>query len=211
MAEPWWVRVLDFMGIEVSGEEQESAQSSADSLSSTEVDSYGGQARSSGTTRAGRRRRDPVTAPESPTAASSAHGRGRREAAAASAGPATTGTSGVNGDWSDPRTSVAGSRAGSAHLVGLPGAAGQPMRLGIYRPKSYDDIQEVADQLKAHRACVIDLSAAEGETVRRILNFLSGTVYALDGEIYKVGASVFVAAPVSIDVTGEYSSWEPDM
>lgn len=76
------------------------------------------------------------------------------------------------------------------------------IRLVLFEPRSYDDSQEIADNLKSHRPVVVNLQLVRRDQAMRIVDFLSGTVYALGGSIQKVGPHIFICAPANVDIHG---------
>lgn len=83
-------------------------------------------------------------------------------------------------------------------LVSLPG--GRTMRVVVAEPRSFDEVQPIADQLKERRPVVINLESVDKETGQKFLNFLSGTIYALDGTMQRVSTSIFVFAPANVEI-----------
>lgn len=75
------------------------------------------------------------------------------------------------------------------------------MNVIIVMPKSFDDAQEIANSLKAKKPVVVNFEGTESETAKRIIDFISGTTYALGGEIKKLGRSVFLCAPSNVNVS----------
>ncbi|MDI3316397.1 MAG: cell division protein SepF [Bacillota bacterium] len=109
----------------------------------------------------------------------------------------------------DGRTAAKrGGRQGA--LVTLPLSESRLSRLGVFRPKVFDDVQSIADELKSGRACVVNLEASDPDASRRILNFLSGIVYAVEGEIFRIGPTVFLVTPASVEVVGQAEPWVPE-
>jgi cell division inhibitor SepF len=80
------------------------------------------------------------------------------------------------------------------------------IRLMLFEPRSYSDAQDIADNLRHRRPVVINLQRVEKEQAKRIVDFLSGTVYALNGDIQKVGDHIFVCTPDNVDMQGNISS-----
>ena len=74
------------------------------------------------------------------------------------------------------------------------------MKVVVIEPKSFDDAQQVANCLKEKRPVVINFENTDGESAKRIVDFISGTTYALGGEIKKVGRNVFLCAPSNVNV-----------
>ena len=81
-------------------------------------------------------------------------------------------------------------------------------RLVVFEPRSFDDVQAIAAHLREGRPVVLTLKATDRETARRIVDFLSGTVYALDGTMRRVDDDIFLCAPSGVDVQLEGLSAE---
>lgn len=75
----------------------------------------------------------------------------------------------------------------------------------LFEPRVFSETQDIADELKAERAALVNLSKVDHSPKKRIVDFLSGTVYALDGDIQKVGSDIFLCTPNSVGVEGEIS------
>lgn len=75
------------------------------------------------------------------------------------------------------------------------------MKVIVIEPKSFDDAQQVANCLKEKRPVVINFENTDAEAAKRIIDFISGTTYALSGEIKKVGRNVFLCAPSNVNVS----------
>lgn len=78
-------------------------------------------------------------------------------------------------------------------------------RVVLIEPKLFAEVQDIANELKNHRSVVINLQRLSIETSKRVVDFLSGTVYALDGEIQKLGQETFLCVPENVDITGVIS------
>jgi cell division inhibitor SepF len=75
----------------------------------------------------------------------------------------------------------------------------------LIEPRVYAEAQDIADHLKNRRAVVVNLQRIEHDQAKRIVDFLSGTVYAIGGDIQKVGSSIFLCTPDNIEVSGNIS------
>jgi len=71
----------------------------------------------------------------------------------------------------------------------------------IVEPESFDEAQHIVDKLRGKQPILLNLSKTEHEVSIRIIDFISGAIYALDGNVEKVGDSVFLFAPDSINIT----------
>lgn len=74
----------------------------------------------------------------------------------------------------------------------------------IVQPETFDDAQDICDHLKSKKPVVINLEEVEKESAQRIIDFLSGSVYALDGTIQKVANGIFLIAPNNVDIMGDF-------
>lgn len=72
----------------------------------------------------------------------------------------------------------------------------------LLEPRSYEEVQDIADHLCSRKAVIINLQRVPREQGRRIVDFLSGTVYAIGGDIQKVGSQIFFCAPDNVDISG---------
>jgi cell division inhibitor SepF len=74
----------------------------------------------------------------------------------------------------------------------------------IFQPETFDDAREVCDHLKSKKPVVVNLESLTKETAQRVVDFLSGSVYGLDGDIQKVSANIFMIAPNNVDIMGDF-------
>lgn len=74
----------------------------------------------------------------------------------------------------------------------------------VMQPENYDDAQEICDHLKNKKPVVINLEDIEKGDAQRIIDFLSGAVYALEGNIQKVTSGIFLIAPNNVDIMGDF-------
>ncbi|MGN1401745.1 MAG: cell division protein SepF [Bacillus sp. (in: firmicutes)] len=75
----------------------------------------------------------------------------------------------------------------------------------LFEPRAYSEAQEIADHLTSKRAVVVNLQRIAHDQAKRIVDFLSGTVYAIGGDIQKVGSNIFLCTPDNVDVSGNIS------
>ncbi|HEY4600384.1 MAG TPA: cell division protein SepF [Cerasibacillus sp.] len=75
----------------------------------------------------------------------------------------------------------------------------------LCEPRTYSEAQEIADHIRNRRSVVINLQQLEHEQALRIIDFMSGTVYALNGQIQKLGTETFLCTPDNVDVSGSIS------
>ena len=78
------------------------------------------------------------------------------------------------------------------------------MSVVIIKPEEYEDAQEICDQIKSNRPVVVNLEKVEYPVAQRIMDFLSGTCYSLEGSIQRVANNIFIIAPGSVDISGNF-------
>lgn len=84
------------------------------------------------------------------------------------------------------------------------------MKVMVIEPVSFDDAQQVADHIRNHKPVVVNFENTNGDIAKRIIDFISGTTYALSGDIKKVGKNVFMCAPDNVSVNfSEESKKQP--
>ncbi|MBQ1231721.1 MAG: cell division protein SepF [Clostridia bacterium] len=77
------------------------------------------------------------------------------------------------------------------------------MQVVLCKPERFDDVPSVADHLNDKKTVVLNLEAANRETSRRIIDFLSGVAYANHGNIKKIANSTYIVTPNDVNVMGE--------
>jgi len=76
------------------------------------------------------------------------------------------------------------------------------MKVVVYQPSSFEDTQSIINNLKNRKPVVITLEMLDSALAQRVLDFVSGAVFALDGSIQKVSKGIFVIAPKHIEIVG---------
>lgn len=87
------------------------------------------------------------------------------------------------------------------HAAGTAAESARQMKVMVIEPSSFDDAQQVADHLKNKKPVVVNFENTDSEAAKRIIDFISGTTYALAGDIKKVGKNVFLCAPNNVNVS----------
>lgn len=94
----------------------------------------------------------------------------------------------------------------NSNVVSLPTAAS--MKMIVYHPISYEDTQNIIDNLKSRKPVIVNMEELEIDCAQRILDFMAGAIYALNGTIYKISRGIFVVAPTNYDIIGNDESAE---
>lgn len=80
---------------------------------------------------------------------------------------------------------------------------GAALELKVVKPEKYEDVPQIADHLLNRRTVVLNLEASNKEVSRRIIDFLSGVAYALDGRLSNVAVNTYLITPAHVTVSGE--------
>ena len=80
---------------------------------------------------------------------------------------------------------------------------GGAIELKVVKPERYSNVQQIADHLLNHRTVVLNLESTNKETAKRLLDFLSGVAYSINGQLKRVATNTFVITPENVDVSGE--------
>lgn len=84
----------------------------------------------------------------------------------------------------------------------------QSVKMVITQPTSFDQSEEICNYLKEKKSIIVNLEYVNKDVARRIIDFLSGAVHALDGHIQKVSNSIFLLAPVNYDIESDLAREE---
>lgn len=77
------------------------------------------------------------------------------------------------------------------------------LQVVLVKPDRFDVVSEIADHLRDKQALVLNLESTNKDVARRLVDFLSGCAYALDGKIKKVAISTYLITPYNVDVVGD--------
>lgn len=88
-----------------------------------------------------------------------------------------------------------------SHLVDINNS--NHMKVIVYKPKKYSDAEQIVTNLKAKKPVVVNLEDIDVELARKIFNFCSGAICALDGEMRKISKEIFILAPNNVTLDAE--------
>ena len=80
---------------------------------------------------------------------------------------------------------------------------GSQLQVVLVKPERFEDAPSIADHLNAKKTVVLNLEAADRDVSRRIIDFLSGVAYAIDGRIQRVANNTFIITPYNVDLKGD--------
>lgn len=75
----------------------------------------------------------------------------------------------------------------------------------LLEPRAFSEAQQIADYLKNRNSVVVNLKRVTSDQAKRIIDFLSGVVYAIGGSMQKIGVGIYIVAPKNVNVQGKIS------
>ena len=91
--------------------------------------------------------------------------------------------------------------------VVLPNGTGKNVRVAVF---AKGDAAKAADELRGRRAVILNMENVDKALTRRVVDFLSGCVYALDGQVKKVAQSTYLFCPHSMDIVGDLETFQAE-
>ncbi len=82
-------------------------------------------------------------------------------------------------------------------------SSGAALEMKVVKPERFDEVRAIGEHLLARRTVVLNLEETNKETTKRIIDFLCGVVFAIDGQVKKVANATYVVTPKNVDVSGE--------
>ena len=115
-------------------------------------------------------------------------------------------------DYEDEETNEEESNRGlfgkKNKVVAMPQNQAQSIKMVISQPTTFEQSDEICSFLKEKKSVIVNLEYVNKDVARRIVDFISGGVYALDGYIQKVSNSIFLVAPSNYEITNEMAREE---
>ncbi|WP_294974621.1 cell division protein SepF [uncultured Leuconostoc sp.] len=75
-------------------------------------------------------------------------------------------------------------------------------KIALFEPKVYSDSRAIASQILGGEAVVVNFTQIDEAQAKRILDFLGGAIYAVNGEIERIGQSIFLVTPATFEISG---------
>ena len=80
----------------------------------------------------------------------------------------------------------------------------------LVEPRAYSESQQIADHLKNRNSVVVNLKRVTSDQAKRVIDFLSGVIYAIGGTMQKIGVGIYLCAPKNVNVQGKISEDNKD-
>ena len=81
----------------------------------------------------------------------------------------------------------------------------------LFRPNSFNDTSKAADDLRSRKAVIVNMENVDKAMARRVVDFLSGCVYALDGDVKKIAQSAYLFCPHNMDIVGDLETLQAEV
>ena len=119
-------------------------------------------------------------------------------------------------DYSFPSMST-GSGVSSApsgftgQVLNMNSPATNKQEVVLFRPGSFNDTSKAADDLRNRKAVIVNMENVDKAMARRVVDFLSGCVYALDGDVKKIAQSAYLFCPHNMDIVGDLETLQAEV
>ena len=106
-------------------------------------------------------------------------------------------------------TSTAPSTGFSGQILNM--NASNKQEVVLFRPGTFNDTSKAADDLRNRKAVIVNMENVDKAMARRVVDFLSGCVYALDGDVKKIAQSAYLFCPHNMDIVGDLESLQAEV
>ena len=86
------------------------------------------------------------------------------------------------------------------------GRVNQMSQISLYDPRLYADVKQIASQLLEGHAVIVNFTQMDSSVAARLVDFLNGTVFAIDGEMKRIGKEIFLCTPKNYEISGNLTS-----
>jgi len=90
-------------------------------------------------------------------------------------------------------------------------SGGNKQEVVLFHPSNFNDTSKAADDLRNKKAVILNLENVDKAMARRVVDFLSGCSYALDGKVRKVAQSTYLFCPYNMDVVGDLENLQSEV
>ena len=104
-----------------------------------------------------------------------------------------------------------GSSSGFNGPVLHTGSSANKQEVVLFRPGSFNDTSKAADDLRDHKAVIVNMENVDKAMARRVVDFLSGCVYALDGDVKKIAQSAYLFCPHNMEISGDLETLQAEV
>ena len=91
------------------------------------------------------------------------------------------------------------------------GSSGSKQEVILFHAKTFDDAAKAADELRDRKAIILNMENVDKALTRRVVDFLSGCVYALNGKVKKIAQCTYLFCPHNMDIVGDLESFRGEV
>ena len=99
----------------------------------------------------------------------------------------------------------------SGQVLNMNNSASNKQEVVLFRPGSFNDTSKAADDLRNRKAVIVNMENVDKAMARRVVDFLSGCVYALDGDVKKIAQSAYLFCPHNMDIVGDLETLQAEV
>ena len=99
----------------------------------------------------------------------------------------------------------------SGQVLNMSGSSSNKQEVVLFRPGSFNDTSKAADDLRSRKAVIVNMENVDKAMARRVVDFLSGCVYALDGDVKKIAQSAYLFCPHNMDIVGDLETLQAEV
>ncbi len=116
------------------------------------------------------------------------------------------------GSMAPVTTSASAPAAGfNGQVLSMGGVSANKQEVVLFRPGSFNDTSKAADDLRSRKAVIVNMENVDKAMARRVVDFLSGCVYALDGDVKKIAQSAYLFCPHNMDIVGDLETLQAEV
>ena len=108
-------------------------------------------------------------------------------------------------------SSALGSSSGFNGPVLHTGSSANKQEVVLFRPGSFNDTSKAADDLRNRKAVIVNMENVDKAMARRVVDLLSGCVYALDGDVKKIAQSAYLFCPHNMEISGDLETLQAEV
>ena len=110
-----------------------------------------------------------------------------------------------------PASTAVSTSGFSGQVLSMNTSASNKQEVVLFRPGSFNDTSKAADDLRNRKAVIVNMENVDKAMARRVVDFLSGCVYALDGDVKKIAQSAYLFCPHNMDIVGDLESLQAEV
>ena len=120
-------------------------------------------------------------------------------------------STGSDSGYSTPSASASTAAAASTGFTGNVVSMSNKQEVVLFHPVNFNDTSKAADDLRSKKAVIVNMENVDKAMARRVVDFLSGCAYALDGKVKKVAQSTYLFCPHNMDVVGDLENLQSEV